>query len=43
MGFKDGTVNPDARDTAVMDDVVWVGVGDGHPEWAVGAPTRRSG
>ncbi len=36
MGFKDGTVNPDPRHAAVMDDVVWVGAADDHPAWAVG-------
>ncbi|WP_323792653.1 Dyp-type peroxidase [Nocardioides sp.] len=36
LGFKDGTVNPDPAATASMDEVVWVGAGDGHPEWAVG-------
>ncbi|MDP4506246.1 Dyp-type peroxidase [Nonomuraea turcica] len=36
LGFKDGTGNPDAADPALMDQVVWVGAGDGEPEWAVG-------
>lgn len=36
LGFKDGTANPDATDPALMDDLVWVGSGDGEPEWAVG-------
>ena len=36
LGFKDGTVNPDPAATATMDEVVWVGADDDHPEWAVG-------
>ncbi len=36
LGFKDGTANLDTRDAALMDRHVWVGPGDGHPEWAVG-------
>ncbi|MFI7700873.1 Dyp-type peroxidase [Nonomuraea sp. NPDC049480] len=36
LGFKDGTGNPDAANAALMDQVVWVGAGDGEPEWAVG-------
>lgn len=36
MGFMDGTANPDARDTRVMDRLVWVGAGSGEPPWAVG-------
>lgn len=36
LGFKDGTANLDARDGALMDRHVWVGAGDGHPDWAEG-------
>lgn len=36
MGFKDGTANPDARAAREMDRLVWVGAGDGEPDWAVG-------
>ncbi|MFS0899396.1 Dyp-type peroxidase [Mycolicibacterium litorale] len=36
LGFKDGTSNLDVEDDALMDRHVWVGPGDGEPEWAVG-------
>ncbi|TFV61037.1 Dyp-type peroxidase [Mycobacterium sp. PS03-16] len=36
LGFKDGTANLDVEDGALMDRHVWVGPGDGEPEWAVG-------
>ena len=36
LGFKDGTANPHATDTTVMDDIVWIGKDDGEPDWAVG-------
>jgi deferrochelatase/peroxidase EfeB len=36
LGFKDGTSNLDAEDNALMDRHVWVGPGDGEPDWAVG-------
>ncbi len=36
LGFRDGTANPDSTDAAVMDDIVWVSVGSGEPDWAVG-------
>lgn len=36
MGFKDGTSNLDVGDDSAMDRHVWVGPGDGEPEWAVG-------
>ncbi len=35
MGFKDGTDNIRAEDTAAMDDYVWVAPGDGPP-WMTG-------
>lgn len=36
LGFHDGSANPDASDTALMDRLVWVGPGRGEPEWAQG-------
>ncbi len=36
MGFKDGTANLDPTRADLMDAHVWVGAGDGEPEWAVG-------
>lgn len=36
LGFKDGTGNPNSSDPALMEKVVWVGRGDGEPDWAVG-------
>jgi deferrochelatase/peroxidase EfeB len=36
LGFKDGTANIDADDSALLDRHVWVAAGDGEPEWAVG-------
>jgi deferrochelatase/peroxidase EfeB len=36
MGFRDGTANLDAANDAVMRRHVWVGDGDGEPDWAVG-------
>jgi deferrochelatase/peroxidase EfeB len=36
FGFKDGTVNPDPRNPAEMDRVVWVQPDTGEPAWAAG-------
>ncbi len=36
LGFKDGTANPDTRNSALMDSVVWVTPEQGEPAWAVG-------
>lgn len=36
LGFKDGTANPDSRDNALMDNVVWVTKDQQEPAWAVG-------
>jgi deferrochelatase/peroxidase EfeB len=36
LGFKDGTANLDVDDAALMDRHVWVGSGDGEPDWAIG-------
>ncbi|SFF29825.1 deferrochelatase/peroxidase EfeB [Paenibacillus catalpae] len=35
MGFKDGTGNPDTKNDALMNDVVWAQSGDGTP-WMAG-------
>ncbi|MEU5427345.1 iron uptake transporter deferrochelatase/peroxidase subunit [Streptomyces olivoreticuli] len=34
FGFKDGTANPDPRDTRLMDRLVWTGARSGEPRWA---------
>jgi deferrochelatase/peroxidase EfeB len=36
LGFKDGTANLDIGDKRLMDELIWVGPGDGEPAWAVG-------
>ena len=36
LGFKDGTANPDSRDAALMDDIIWVTKDQGEPDWALG-------
>lgn len=36
LGFKDGTANPPADDSVVLDRHVWVGADDDEPAWAVG-------
>jgi deferrochelatase/peroxidase EfeB len=36
LGFKDGTANLIMTDEELMRRNVWVGAGDGEPEWAVG-------
>lgn len=34
LGFRDGTANPDATETGLMDQLVWVQPGNGEPDWA---------
>jgi deferrochelatase/peroxidase EfeB len=34
LGFRDGSANPDARDLALMDSIVWVRKESGEPAWA---------
>lgn len=36
LGFKDGTANPDSRDDALMQNVVWVSADQEEPAWARG-------
>ena len=42
LGFKDGTANLDIGDKRLMDELIWVGPGDGEPAWRSAAATRRS-
>jgi deferrochelatase/peroxidase EfeB len=36
LGFRDGSANPHSGDTALMDEIVWVGSHHDEPKWAVG-------
>ena len=36
LGFKDGTANPDTADRPLMDNILWVGAGQGEPDWTHG-------
>lgn len=36
LGFKDGTANPDSKDAALMNEIIWVTPGQGEPAWATG-------
>ncbi len=36
LGFRDGSANPHSSNEALMNEIVWVGQGDGEPEWAIG-------
>lgn len=36
LGFKDGTANPESRNRALMDAVVWVTREQGEPAWTLG-------
>ena len=42
LGFKDGTANLPNRRRA-LDELVWVGAGDGEPAWAVGGAISSCG
>ena len=36
LGFRDGTANPDSREEALMDKILWVGDGQGDSDWTNG-------
>lgn len=36
LGFRDGSANPDSADAEAMRQLVWVGAGNGEPDWATG-------
>lgn len=36
LGFRDGSANPNADDTALMDRLIWVGNGRSEPAWTHG-------
>ncbi|MFD2250151.1 deferrochelatase/peroxidase EfeB [Pseudochelatococcus lubricantis] len=36
LGFRDGSANPDANDTALMNRILWVQRGGEEPEWMAG-------
>jgi len=36
LGFKDGTANPDTADKPLMENILWVGAGQGEPAWTQG-------
>ncbi|MBJ3778457.1 iron uptake transporter deferrochelatase/peroxidase subunit [Acuticoccus mangrovi] len=36
LGFHDGSANPNSTDTALMNEIVWVGPHNDEPEWAHG-------
>ena len=36
LGFKDGTANPDSRDSALMNNAIWVTPDQQEPGWATG-------
>ncbi|HEY5316336.1 MAG TPA: Dyp-type peroxidase, partial [Solirubrobacteraceae bacterium] len=36
FAFRDGTANPDVRDDALMNRLLWLAPGSGEPRWATG-------
>lgn len=36
FAFRDGTANPDVSDASLMDQLIWIGGGNGEPSWAGG-------